>query len=53
MNVFVFKVHIIMTLQSYEKFNRPLNDFSERSYFFSEMPISHTEGKSYRRRAIL
>ena len=30
MNVFVFKVHIIMTLQSYEKFNRPLQSFSER-----------------------
>ena len=30
MNVFVFKVHIIMTQLSYEKFNRPLQSFSER-----------------------
>lgn len=54
MNVFVFKVYIIMTQLSYEKFNRPLNDFSERSNFFSETPVSHTErGKLYRRRAML
>lgn len=42
-----------MTLQSYEKFNRPLNGFSERLCFISEKRVSNAECENYLRRAML